>query len=80
MPTNIAGETNRYCGKFYEAKLGDYCNLITMKFSISLSDFIFLNPAINENCTNLYAEESYCVHPVGQRKWLSCIRCHPAIA
>ncbi|KAK8048097.1 LysM domain-containing protein [Apiospora saccharicola] len=66
VPTNIAGQTNNYCGRFYEAKLGDYCNLITMRFSISLDDFIFLNPAVNENCTNLYAEESYCVQPVGQ--------------
>ncbi|KAF7535861.1 hypothetical protein G7054_g5004 [Neopestalotiopsis clavispora] len=65
VPTNIAGETNDYCGRYYEAQLGDYCNLITMKFGISLADFIFLNPAINENCTNLYAEESYCVQPVG---------------
>ncbi|KAK8007950.1 carbohydrate-binding module family 50 protein [Apiospora marii] len=66
VPTNIAGQTNRYCGRFYEAKLGDYCNLITMRFHISLADFIFLNPAVNENCTNLYADESYCVQPVGQ--------------
>ncbi|KAI8231929.1 LysM domain-containing protein [Colletotrichum sp. SAR 10_86] len=36
-----------------------------MKFGISLTDFVFLNPAINENCTNLYAEESYCVQAVG---------------
>ncbi|KAK2015703.1 LysM domain-containing protein [Colletotrichum eremochloae] len=65
VPTNVAADTNRYCGRYYKAVLGDFCNLITMKFGISLSDFIFLNPAINENCTNLYAEESYCVQPVG---------------
>ncbi|KAF7555896.1 hypothetical protein G7Z17_g1834 [Cylindrodendrum hubeiense] len=40
------------------------CNLLTLKFSISLADFIFLNPAVNENCTNLFAEESYCVEAV----------------
>ncbi|EGD90567.1 hypothetical protein H112_02034 [Trichophyton rubrum D6] len=30
-----------------------------------MDNFIFLNPALNSNCTNLYAEESYCVLPVG---------------
>lgn len=65
VPTNVAAETNTYCGRYYTAILGDYCNLIVMKFGISMDDFLFLNPAINENCTNLYAEESYCVQPVG---------------
>lgn len=65
VPTDIADQTNPYCGRYYKAVLGDFCNLITMKFGISLSDFRFLNPAINENCTNLFAEESYCVQAVG---------------
>ncbi|KAH6653368.1 hypothetical protein BKA67DRAFT_593299 [Truncatella angustata] len=65
QPTNVASGTNTYCGRYYEAQLGDYCNLLIMKFSISLADFIFLNPAINANCTNLYAKESYCVQAVG---------------
>ncbi|RMZ83680.1 hypothetical protein DV738_g1034, partial [Chaetothyriales sp. CBS 135597] len=65
QPTNVASGTNTYCGRYYQAQLGDYCNLLVMKFSISLADFRFLNPAINENCTNLYAEESYCVQAVG---------------
>jgi hypothetical protein len=36
-----------------------------LKFTISLDDFLFLNSAVNANCTNLYAFESYCVSPVG---------------
>lgn len=32
---------------------------------ISLSDFYFLNPGINENCTNLDLGVAYCVEPVG---------------
>lgn len=44
---------------------GDYCNLLVLRFGISLSDFTFLNPDINPNCTNLFAQESYCVEPVG---------------
>ncbi|KAK0647930.1 LysM domain-containing protein [Lasiodiplodia hormozganensis] len=65
VPTNVADGTNTECGQYYQAVAGDYCNLLTLKFGISLEDFIFLNPAINENCTNLYADESYCVEAVG---------------
>jgi hypothetical protein len=65
VPTNVAAGTNTDCGLFYTAQQGDYCNLIVLKFGISLTDFVFLNPAINANCTNLYAAESYCVQAVG---------------
>lgn len=67
VPTDVAAGTNTYCGMYYQAVLGDFCNTIVMKFGISLADFVFLNPAINENCTNLFAEESYCVEAVGDR-------------
>jgi LysM domain len=46
-PTDVAEGTNRYCGKYYRAVAGDYCNLLTIKFGISLGDFAFLNPDIN---------------------------------
>ena len=65
VPTDIADEATTYCGRYYRAVVGDYCNLLTVKFGISLADFLFLNPAVNENCTNLFAEESYCVRAVG---------------
>ncbi len=65
MPTDIATNTTQNCGKFYEVQLGDYCNLVCLKFNINLNDFLFLNPSVNVNCTNLFAEESYCVVPVG---------------
>lgn len=32
---------------------------------LSLSDFYFLNPEINQNCTNLDLGIAYCVEPVG---------------
>lgn len=53
------------CGRWYEVQAGDYCNLLSLKFGITPADFLFLNPGINENCTNLFAEESYCVQAVG---------------
>jgi len=68
VPTDIAEGTNRYCGRFYETVTGDYCNLILLRFGISLGDFIFLNPIINANCTNLVLGESYCVQAVGDSK------------
>lgn len=65
IPSNIAANTTTDCGAYYEATLGDDCNKILMKYGITLSDFIFLNPSININCTNLYADESYCVKAMG---------------
>lgn len=61
VPTDLAVETNTNCGKYYTAVSGDYCHLITLKFDISLGDFLFLNTVVNSDCTNLYAEESSCV-------------------
>lgn len=65
IPDNIANGTNTNCGQFYTVQPGDYCNLLALRFGISLSDLIFLNPDINSNCTNLFAQESYCIEPVG---------------
>ncbi|KAI1158006.1 hypothetical protein F5B18DRAFT_668603 [Nemania serpens] len=64
-PTDIATNTTTKCGEFYQVQLGDYCNLVCLRFNINLNDFLFLNPAVNVNCTNLFALESYCVAPVG---------------
>ncbi|KAI1776335.1 LysM domain-containing protein [Hypoxylon cercidicola] len=65
IPTNVAEGTNNNCGRYYEAIPGDYCNLVIIKFAISLDDFLFLNSGVNVNCTNLFALESYCVQAVG---------------
>lgn len=65
VPTNTAEGTNKKYAEYYTVEEGDYCNKIILKFSISLDDFLFLNSGVNKNCTNLFAEESYCVAPVG---------------
>ena len=44
---------------------GDTCGLVSVANYLSLSDFYFLNPEINENCTNLELGVAYCVEPVG---------------
>ncbi|KAI0850293.1 carbohydrate-binding module family 50 protein [Daldinia vernicosa] len=65
-PTDVAeGSGEKPCGRWYKVQKGDYCNLLTLKFGISLADFLFLNTGIDSNCTNLFAEESYCVQAVG---------------
>ncbi|GKT49645.1 lysM domain-containing protein [Colletotrichum spaethianum] len=65
IPSNTAIGSDKPCGRWYEVEAGDYCNMLTLKFAISLPDFLFLNTGINSNCTNLFAAESYCVQAVG---------------
>ncbi|KAJ3561274.1 hypothetical protein NPX13_g9010 [Xylaria arbuscula] len=65
IPTDVAPGVNERCGRYYQVMPDEYCNLIVLHFGISLTDFRFLNPDINDNCTNLFAYESYCVLPVG---------------
>jgi hypothetical protein len=43
----------------------EYCSAISLKFSLSLSDFYFLNPQVDSSCSNLWADTSYCVKAVG---------------
>ncbi|KAI0814080.1 hypothetical protein GGR55DRAFT_687075 [Xylaria sp. FL0064] len=65
VPTDVAPGVNKNCGRYYQVQPDEYCNLIVLHFGISLQDFQFLNPDVNENCTNLFANESYCILPVG---------------
>ncbi|GAP91634.2 hypothetical protein SAMD00023353_6400110 [Rosellinia necatrix] len=65
VPDDIANGTTTRCAKYHDVVSGEYCNLLSLKYGISIEDFITLNPSINENCTNLLAEESYCVQAVG---------------
>lgn len=67
-PTDVtegSGGAERPCGRWYSVQKGEYCNLLAVRFSIALADFLFLNPAVNANCTNLFASESYCIAAVG---------------
>ncbi|OJJ03023.1 hypothetical protein ASPVEDRAFT_712823 [Aspergillus versicolor CBS 583.65] len=64
-PTNVADNSTRTCGKYYEIKKGDNCDTIVQEFSISREDFLILNPGLDANCTNLLLGVSYCVLPVG---------------
>jgi hypothetical protein len=48
-----------------KVQTGDTCGIVSVKFSISLADFYFLNPFVNSNCTNLWLNTAYCVQAVG---------------
>ncbi|KAK8103188.1 hypothetical protein PG984_016334 [Apiospora sp. TS-2023a] len=65
LPSSTAPGSNANCGFWYTAKDGDYCSLISTANGISLEDFYFLNPVVDSNCTNLWANYSYCAKPVG---------------
>jgi hypothetical protein len=63
-PTNTAPNTKRHCARYHRVAAGEYCNLIVLKYALPLADFVFLNPDISANCTNLFLHQSYCMQPV----------------
>ncbi|RDW83597.1 LysM peptidoglycan-binding domain-containing protein [Aspergillus mulundensis] len=65
VPTDAQAQSNTECATWYEVQEGDTCSILSLKFSISLADLIFLNPQIDTNCTNLWLDTSYCVKAVG---------------
>ncbi|OCK74384.1 carbohydrate-binding module family 50 protein [Lepidopterella palustris CBS 459.81] len=65
VPTNAANGTKSYCGLWYTVRSGDTCGQVSVANGISLSDFYFLNPEIDSQCTNLQLGVSYCVEAVG---------------
>ncbi|KAK5636388.1 hypothetical protein RRF57_012100 [Xylaria bambusicola] len=52
VPTDAQPQSNKYCGNWYY-------------FSIALADFYFLNKQVDQKCSNLWANTSYCVRAVG---------------
>ena len=46
-------------------KDGDHCDSISIAYRITLEDFYFLNPQINDEFPNLRLGASYCVEAVG---------------
>ncbi|KAJ6107455.1 hypothetical protein N7523_008778 [Penicillium sp. IBT 18751x] len=65
VPTNAMDISNRNCSQWYTVQEGDNCAKVSLAQSISLTDFYFLNPEIDTNCTNLQLDEAYCVKAVG---------------
>ncbi|KAK3177856.1 hypothetical protein K4F52_009408 [Lecanicillium sp. MT-2017a] len=65
-PSNAKAESNNRCAGWYEVQSGDYCQAISIRESISLKDFYYLNPSIDDpDCVNLWLDTAYCVRAVG---------------
>lgn len=66
VPTDIATNTTTNCGLYYELMEGEGdCGLVSIRYKLSLFDFLFLNPGVDTGCSNLIVGNSYCVAPVG---------------
>ncbi|KAL4995198.1 hypothetical protein BDV10DRAFT_188314 [Aspergillus recurvatus] len=63
VPTDAQGQSNTRCATWYDVQEDD-CSTLALQFGIALSDFIFLNPQIDANCTILWLSTSYCVKAV----------------
>ncbi|KAJ7502450.1 hypothetical protein B0H11DRAFT_1988665 [Mycena galericulata] len=62
IPPNLApGTITAGCTQYYTVASGDGCGTIESKFSLTLAQFIAMNPEINSGCTNLALAEAYCV-------------------
>ncbi|KAL4862529.1 hypothetical protein BDV12DRAFT_190368 [Aspergillus spectabilis] len=64
-PSPTPDETNSNCGEYSLVEAGQDCGTVTAEFEITLADFLFLNPQVWEDCTNLWVDYYYCVRPVG---------------
>lgn len=49
------------CTRFYDIKQGDSCTSIESQFDITFGQLYNYNPAIGNDCTNLWLGYSYCV-------------------
>lgn len=65
IPSPTAVGSSSYCGEYHLVVSGEDCGTIEESYGIDLEDFIFLNPELWDNCTNLEAEYYYCVEAVG---------------
>ncbi|KAF8908651.1 hypothetical protein CPB84DRAFT_1767170 [Gymnopilus junonius] len=62
-PGQTAPGTTSACGAWYLVQPNNFCQQVALNNSITLDDFIELNPEIDANCTNLWASYYYCVAP-----------------
>ncbi|RSM03029.1 hypothetical protein CEP52_007638 [Fusarium oligoseptatum] len=65
VPSKVPDDTTRNCGKYALVEPGQDCSDLLAASSITMKDFMVLNPQVWENCTNLWVDYYYCVKPVG---------------
>ena len=56
--------TIKNCGHYYDTVTNDYCEAIAMNFTITFNDLRAMNPQLDSDFTNLWANASYCVATV----------------
>jgi hypothetical protein len=49
--------------RYYKVQSGDYCEIIALNNTITISLFEAINPDVNTGCTNLNVGLYYCVEP-----------------
>ncbi|KAF3090172.1 hypothetical protein TWF102_009389 [Orbilia oligospora] len=64
-PSNGHPQSNKKCGAWHTIEINETCDNITFTYQTKQSDFVFLNPGVRSDCTNLQAGTAYCVKPVG---------------
>lgn len=62
-PSPIASGTTRKCGSYYLVQAGDYCQLVALNQTITLSLFLAVNSGVDAQCSNLQKGVYYCVFP-----------------
>ncbi|KAF9480726.1 hypothetical protein BDN70DRAFT_992517 [Pholiota conissans] len=62
-PGQTVPGTTAACGAWYLVQPNNFCTQVVLNNSITLDDFLTLNPEVNQNCTNLWADYYYCVAP-----------------
>ncbi|TFK69174.1 hypothetical protein BDN72DRAFT_840792 [Pluteus cervinus] len=65
-PTPTPPGTTDECYQWYIVQPGDFCGLIESQFDITFAQLQFWNPSLNSDCSNLLADEAYCVNGVDQ--------------
>lgn len=58
-PTNTPLGTTSRCCKYYIVQVSDTCNAVASRFGNTLSEFRALNPALNDECSNLLLDIAY---------------------
>jgi hypothetical protein len=60
-PTPIQEGMAKNCDEFYKVQSGDGCYAIATEYGISLDDFYAYNPAVGNDCSQLYPDNFVCV-------------------
>jgi hypothetical protein len=63
LPRSVTGLKIANHSRYYQVNEGDYCQLIALNFTITVSLFEAINPQINAGCSNLSPGLYYCVLP-----------------